>query len=135
MNETLLHKVMVIDDNEIDRFVHHKLLKHHQICDEVVECDGGREALDYIGKTINEGGKEIDLILLDLMMPEMDGFAFLSHYKNLRSKLSKAPMIFMLSSTEDDSDLERVRANELIIKLLHKPLSPQSLLHAIKIHS
>lgn len=130
----MVGKVLIIDDNESDRFIHRKLLEHHRVSQDIVETSSGREALDLLEKVAGTG-EEPALILLDLMMPGMNGFEFLQHYHRVKPTFKKAPLLFMVSSTEDDSDLRRSRENEHIIKLLHKPLLPATLIDQIKIHS
>lgn len=130
MNDFLTRKTLIIDDNEFDRFIHRKLLSHHRISEEIVECNGGREALRYMQNLESEPLP--DLILLDLMMPEMDGFQFLSHYQQLLAKVSEYPRLFMISSTENDTDLKRARQNEFVIKMLHKPLAPETLMRYLQ---
>lgn len=134
MSDCLVNTALLIDDNEIDRFIHSKLLLHHRICQEIIECSSGREGLDTLSR-LNEAGKMPQLILLDLMMPEMDGFQFLTHYERLTQSFNEKPMLFMVSSTEDETDLQRSRQNRHIIKLLHKPLLPDTLAHNIKTRS
>lgn len=131
MSDCLVKTALLIDDNEIDRFIHSKLLLHHRICENVIECDSGREGLDKLSE-LNKAGELPDLILLDLMMPEMDGFQFLSHYDRQVSKYHTTPLLYMVSSTEDESDLQRSKKNKHIIKLLHKPLLPDTLAKSIK---
>lgn len=131
MSDCLANTALLIDDNDIDRFIHKKLLLHHKICEEIIECSSGREALDLLNSMHSEG-KLPELILLDLMMPEMDGFQFLTHYDRLSTKFDKKPLLYMVSSTEDDYDLQRSRQNPHIIKLLHKPLLPATLMQSIK---
>ncbi|HBF20553.1 MAG TPA: hypothetical protein DDW81_10670 [Cryomorphaceae bacterium] len=60
------------------------------------------------------------------MMPEMDGFDFLVHFANLKDRFDKVPDIYMLSSTDDEKDIQRVRNNPLVRKMLRKPFSPDS---------
>ncbi len=125
-------KILIIDDNEIDRFVHRKLLLLHKISDDVVECNSGKEALHYLN-TLEDSSEDIpDVILLDVMMPEMDGFDFLVHYERLHKKFEKEPIVFMLSSTEDEEDIRRVRQNKRVKHLLKKPFSPAAFQRAME---
>lgn len=117
---------MIIDDSEIDRFVHLKLLSLNNISEDVKEFSGGQEALDYLNENHNNTGALPDIILLDIMMPEMSGFDFLAHFDHMVKKLKKTPLIFMLSSSNDDRDLRRAAANVHVSKLLKKPFSPKA---------
>ena len=51
-----------------------------------------------------------DLILLDINMPEMDGFAFLVAYTTLRTALPQPAPVVMLTSSSEPSDRERAMA-------------------------
>tara|TARA_R110001592_G_scaffold138225_1_gene356955 strand:- start:73933 stop:74337 length:405 start_codon:yes stop_codon:yes gene_type:complete len=131
MSDFILDKCLLIDDTMIDRFIHGKLLGHYKIAQSIDECSGGKEALVYLEAAIISGNVP-DLILLDLMMPEMDGFEFLRPYHTLIGKSAKKPLLFMVSSTEDERDINRAKANNHIIKLLRKPLRPEYLIDLIK---
>lgn len=124
MSEQSLNLVMLIDDNPTDRFVHRKLLEIHKICQNTIEFEGARDALNYFRQ---EKGPVPEVILLDILMPDMDGFDFLAHYANIIPRLQPAPRLFMLSSTDDEKDIRRIRENPLVVKLLRKPFTPLTL--------
>ena len=131
MSDARLEYCLLIDDNLVDRFVHRRLLEHHKLAKEIIELGDGKEALEYLKEAL-EGNKPMpDLILLDLMMPEMDGFEFLKHYEIWVQRSKVRPFLFMVSSTEDDRDLQRARENRHIIKLLRKPLIPDLIMRGI----
>jgi CheY-like chemotaxis protein len=131
MSDFILDKCLLIDDTVVDRFIHGKLLSHYKVAASIDECSSGKEGLVYLESTII-AEKVPDLILLDLMMPEMDGFEFLRPYNSLVTKFKKKPLLFMVSSTEDERDISRAKANEHIVKLLRKPLRPDYLVELIK---
>ena len=118
-----LKKVMLIDDNEIDLKINAKLITLAKLFDDIIVCQSGEEALAYLNANLLEQQGLPDLILLDIQMPEMDGFEFLEHYRSFPDKCPVA----MLSSTLDFGDIQRAEANPYVIKLLRKPLSPQEL--------
>ena len=118
-----LNKVMLIDDNVIDLKIHSKLITIAKFFDEIISCQSGDDALDYIKANINEPQKLPRFILLDIQMPEMDGFEFLELYKKLPQSFTDNCQIAMLSSTLDFGDIKKAEANPYVLKLLRKPLA------------
>ena len=122
-----LKKVMLIDDNEIDLKINSRIISLAKLFDEIIICQSGEEALDYLNKHINVPEKLPNFILLDIQMPEMDGFDFLERYKILPKSLTSRCPVAMLSSTLDFGDIKRAEANVYVVKLLKKPLLPNEL--------
>ena len=116
-------KVMLVDDNEIDLKINAKLINLFKLFDEIIICQSAEEALDYLNKYSSQSEKLPNLILLDIQMPDMDGFDFLEEYKNLNKALTDKCTIAMLSSTLDFGDIKRAEANPFVSTLLKKPLS------------
>ncbi|RZK21979.1 MAG: response regulator [Flavobacterium sp.] len=125
-------KVMLIDDNEIDLKINSKIITLAKLFEEIIICQSGEESLDYLNKHINQPEKLPNFILLDIQMPEMDGFEFLDHYKRLPKNFTSICPVAMLSSTLDFGDIKRAEANVYVVKLLKKPLSPAELSALIK---
>lgn len=122
-----LKKVMLIDDNEIDLKINSKIISLAKLFEEIIICQSGEESLDYLHRHINQPEKLPNFILLDIQMPEMDGFEFLEHYKILPKAFTNRCPVAMLSSTLDFGDIKRAEANVYVVKLLKKPLLPTEL--------
>lgn len=86
-------KVLVVDDDFINRKLLQTLLKKNPEVTEIVEAENGSDALDKLKK---EPG--INLILLDIMMPVVDGIEFL---KIFRSDMGNAHIPVVVLSTDD----------------------------------
>lgn len=67
-------KILVVEDNEINRAMLSEILSSEY---QVLEAENGAVALDVL----KEYGEGISLILLDIIMPVMDGYTFLAHVK------------------------------------------------------
>lgn len=131
MNLSDISFIMLVDDNMIDRLVHRRLLEIHKIGNVISEFDSGITALDYLKENRSDKDKIPDLILLDIMMPGMGGFDFMVHLANLLDQFDKAPLVYMLSSTNDESDIRKVRNDPHVIKMLSKPFSPNVLKNSL----
>ena len=64
-------KILVVEDNQMNRELLCEILSADY---QVLEAENGEEALEVL----QEQAEEISLILLDIMMPAMDGYTFLS---------------------------------------------------------
>ncbi len=126
-----IQRIMIVDDNATDRFIHKKLLSIYKIGNSVIEFASGKGALDFFRENISSQEKLPDLILLDVLMPEMGGFDFLFHLESMEQDLAKAPIVYMLSSTDDESDLRQSRNIAMVRRMLRKPFSPEALIKAI----
>ena len=116
--------VLLIDDNSIDNFINKKLIETTGAAEKVVVVDSGAGALDYLKTTPTFP----EVILLDVQMPGMDGFAFLEEYAKLPEEITRYCTVFMLSSSIDHRDLMRAHENPFVKRYFNKPLNVQELL-------
>lgn len=113
--------ILVVEDNMINRMMLCQILSSEY---EVLEAENGREALDVL----KEFGEDISLILLDIIMPVMDGYTFLSHVK-ADSAFSAIPVIV---TTQSDGESDEVTAlSHGATDFVAKPYKPQIILHRV----
>ncbi|MFA6657244.1 MAG: EAL domain-containing protein [Mesotoga sp.] len=115
-------KILVVDDSASDRFIIERMLREYDI---LTACDG-IEAMQQI----DEHG-DIDIVILDLNMPKMDGFEVLKalksndRYKGLRT-------IILTNYDELDNEIEGLRLGA--VDYIRKPVNMDSLKARIEIH-
>ena len=91
-------KVLIVDDDFINRKLLSTLLKKNTEVSEMLEAENGSDALDKLKKD-----SDINLILLDIMMPIVDGIEFL---KIFRSDMANAHIPVIVLSTDDSRKTE-----------------------------
>ncbi len=102
-------------------------LKHYSLN----EATSGSEALDYLRKCISDNEHLPDLILLDVQMPEMDGFEVCRILKADES-LREIPVIFITARSEMDFIVEGFNAGA--VDYVIKPFHATELLTRVKTH-
>jgi CheY-like chemotaxis protein len=117
---------LVIDDSYIDRLVSGMLIKRTFNVTDVHEVNGGKQAIEWLQAHPYKKENRL-IILLDIMMPQMNGFEFLERFEKLDSPLKEKTTIVMLSSTLDHEDIARAQQHPHVRKLLSKPLSANEL--------
>ena len=113
--------ILVVEDNEMNRMLLVTLLSEEY---RVLEAGNGQEALTVLRKNT----EEIALILLDITMPVMDGYTFLSIIK-ADPAFSAIPVIV---TTQSDSEEDEVSAlSHGATDFVAKPYKPQIILHRV----
>jgi PAS domain S-box-containing protein len=95
MNRYADFRILIVDDNQNNLFTLRALIEKHMAV-EVLEADSGQAALD-----IALQDPRIDLIVLDVQMPDMDGFQTASMLK-VRQKTRDIPIIFLTAAYKTD---------------------------------
>ncbi|RED22187.1 response regulator receiver domain-containing protein [Flavobacterium cutihirudinis] len=112
---------LLIEDNLIDQLVIKQLLKKVLSIDEAMVniANNGLEGLQWLNKN-KETCKSL-VIILDIQMPYMNGFAFLNAFDELDNILKEDTQIYVVSSTLDPDEILKIEDNKYVTKLLNKP--------------
>jgi CheY-like chemotaxis protein len=105
-------KVILVDDDPINNLVTKRLLQKINPNLEIVDFTNAIDALEHLKSS------RIDLILLDINMPEMNGWEFLNELENSGNKTP----VLMLSSSIDPSDHCKSILYKSVRGFLRKPL-------------
>lgn len=114
--------ILIVEDNYDMRLFLNKILKNDY---KIVLAENGRIGLDYL----TEKSSKINLIITDLMMPEMDGFELLGKVK-AQPLMADIPVIILTAKHEKDSRLDALRIG--VDEYLTKPFSIDELQATIK---
>ncbi len=126
--------ILLVDDDPTTNFLNEELISDLEIAEQIHVAYNGQEALDFInleGKYQGLDRKDHarpNLIFLDINMPLMDGFEFLTHYEKLpKSKKADVVIVFLTTSDSQKDKLQAV-SNNLIFEFIEKPLRKNELL-------
>ena len=129
MEKRNLPQLLVVDDSEMNREILKEILgKEYRILE---ACDG-EEAL----KMLEQYGPEISLVLLDIIMPKMDGFEVLA-YMNRDKWIEDIPVI-MISSEGSESYIRRayeLGASDYISRPFDAKVVYQRVINMIKLYA
>ena len=117
----------IIDDDPIFIYGTKRIIKEVDFAENIIVYNNGQEAVDGLKEIINEGGFLPEVIFLDLNMPIMNGWEFLEEYKNCQYDISKKTTIYIISSSVDPRDLERVKHYNEVDMYILKPITPDDL--------
>lgn len=115
--------VMLVDDNELDNFINKKLIETERFSGETIVHSSAMSALEDLKRRAGSPDILPDIIFLDIMMPGMDGFAFLESFESLPETIRGKCKVIMLSTSESFKDLNRANQNKFVYKFLNKPLN------------
>jgi CheY-like chemotaxis protein len=116
-------RILVVDDNDTNRLVFRLLMEPRG--HEIVEAHSGQMALDTLST------EDIDLVFLDLNMPQMDGFETAQRYRNSTRHLRPIPIIALTAQATQEN---RNRCLETGMNgLIAKPLNLTSVDSVVKL--
>jgi CheY-like chemotaxis protein len=120
-------KVMIVDDNPIDQMITEYILKLNHKQGNIIVMTSVYQALTYLAENANNPEALPSLIYLDLDMPIMNGFDFLKHFKEYAAEVQEKCRIVVVTGSEIIADIEKLRSDPHVIKLIAKPLHKHSL--------
>ncbi|MBU2995865.1 response regulator [Cellulophaga baltica] len=118
------NSIMLIDDSEIDNFIHKSVLEKFNITDTIITAKSGFDGIEKLKNLINDEAKKFpEIIFLDLCMPHMDGFGFLQEYMKFPEDIKASCSVYILSSSINPDDIKRAKKCPAVNRHLTKPLN------------
>lgn len=110
----LKETILIVDDMEINRAILREIFGKDNA---IMEAENGRQALDIVMDPMNH----VSAVLLDIVMPQMDGFAFLKEF----NKAGFKGMIPVFLITADTSETSMYQGYEMgVMDVIEKPIVP-----------
>ena len=122
-----LDLIMLIDDSSTDNFINERIIQMSGFSKNIITKTNAKNALEHLVSKKDNGEEIPQLILLDLNMPVVNGFAFLEEFMKLPESIRKKTKIVILTSSEKIEDIDEIKKNPEIMDYILKPLSEKSL--------
>lgn len=106
-----IRNILVVDDEPDTLDMHARIVQSHSSSNQVLKARNGKEALDILRHQV------IDLMLLDLQMPEMDGFELLEIMRSMESTRN-IPVVVVTGKVLTQAEMERL--NQGVATVLSK---------------
>lgn len=116
-----MKRIIAVDDNVTNLKMVERVLKDNY---KLVLVKSGEKALAYLESNL------VDLILLDIVMPEMDGFEVFEKIKQLDNGNNSVPVVFLTADTEVGSEVKGLNMGAM--DFIKKPFIPEVMLNRIE---
>jgi len=128
-------KIMLVDDDEIVNKLNHYLISELGMFDDIIVQSNPFEAIEYLENLIEENQQLPAFVLVDISMPEMDGFEFIDQIDELFDEMDviEIPTFFLLTASNFRRDIEQFEKTPIVKQFLTKPLKKEELLQAINL--
>lgn len=127
-----MKRILLIDDDTVNNYIVISTLKRCGISIPVKVCLNGAEGISYLKQVIEQDISSFpDIILLDINMPVMDGWEFLEAYEQLIHPHAGTSLIYMVSSSVYNDDIQRSKQYRSVKNFISKPLSREKMTHLL----
>lgn len=114
--------VWIIDDDLVSQFAtNYKIEQSFKNC-QVIGHSGPLDGLAFLRECQNGNGRLPDILLLDLVMPGMDGWSFLRELKKMGGP-AKRIEVYLLSAFDSQNDRSTAKGHPMIKGFFNKPLT------------
>lgn len=119
---------LIVDDSKYQRYIIELCLSQFGPCDEAAD---GLEAVELF-RQAKEKGQPYDLVVLDILMPELDGHATLKRINELQQGQEERSKVVMLSSLDDPQNMMQAQFEEGADAYITKPFEDETLIEVLR---
>ncbi|MEI6086105.1 MAG: response regulator [Bacteroidota bacterium] len=120
------YNVCLIDDDKVYQFTSKMILEATLLTSRITTFFNGQEAIEFF---LDPANQQIDIlpdvIFLDINMPIMNGWNFLEAFDKIFYTLPKKILIYVVSSSVDDSDMEKSKSFVSVADYVIKPINKE----------
>lgn len=132
MSESKIGNLWIIDDDPMASFYIKRLAELGDLANIITIYDKAQWAIDYLLNHKKSEEHLPDVILLDIYMPELDGWGFLQEFSGISQSLPKNIDIYIISSSGHAKDMARARSFPEVKAYLQKPITVEQLKEIVR---
>ncbi len=122
-----IRKLLLIDDDHINNIIFEKLSGFAGFAEEIVSFISAVDGLDYLKELQKNEEEPPNIIFLDIRMPIVNGWEFLERLSEFREAYFNNTSIYMLTSSSDQSDVNKAKNFAIVNDYLVKPMTIEAL--------
>lgn len=127
-----IKNLALVDDDDVFVFLTRRMIEESKMVQDIKVFHNGLEVLNFLRN--NEKNFEIlpEVMFLDLSMPIMDGWEFLSEFVKVNPVIGKKITIYVCSSSISNHDIERSKSIPEVTDFIIKPMTKDKITEIIK---
>jgi len=122
----------IVDDDALYQMLTKIIIERTQIVQNFKMFSNGKEAITFLDSKKDMPECLPEVILLDLNMPVLDGWGFLKEYLELKPRMSKEIVIYVVSSSIDPEDIQRARSINEVTDFIVKPVTQEKFINLVE---
>lgn len=120
----VIKHAFLVDDDAVINMINTKVVQLSKLAVKVSSVTDAREALDILRKTaLSDPDAFPEIIFLDINMPDMDGWEFLTEFRKFPEYILQKSRIVMLTSSIDLFDIRKAKTYSIVSDYIVKPLN------------
>lgn len=126
--------IAIIDDTPEDLYITRRILEKHIPGISIKTFSLATDTITYLENNSSQPGNIPDIIFVDIHMPQMNGFEFLDAFSKLPETVTTKCKVHMLSSSFNNSDIERASAHAYSKSFIEKPITSDLIRTIVSTH-
>lgn len=122
------YNIHIIDDDPISQMLAKRVILLTNKVRNISTFPNGQEAIDFLRANALNPTALPDIIFLDISMPVLDGWGFVNEFAKSKLSFCKKSIIYMLSSSITEADMNKASKTPEIYRYLTKPLKRDTML-------
>lgn len=130
-----LKRILLIDDELLTLKINAKIIEKLDIVEEIIPMQEAKMALQYLQTRLPDGKYPApEMIFLDINMPGMNGWEFLTAYQKLATDQLATHILMMLTSSPNPDDMMKTKDFNMINGYMEKPLTTDKMKSILSRH-